>query len=201
MTRRSRVLSPEERRLWAEIARLVRPLRDREAVAGEPAAPIPHEPVPAPSPPAGKMPRQPTGPRPAAATRLAVAPRPGVPATPPPPPLAPLDRRMMRALGRGRLGVDASLDLHGLTQAAAHARLAAFLRSAQASGHRLVLVVTGRGAGRGDGDERGVLRRQVPHWLRLPDLRAIVSGIEEAGPRQGGEGALYVKLRRPRHLA
>jgi DNA-nicking Smr family endonuclease len=45
--------------------------------------------------------------------------------------------------------------------------------------------------------ERGILRRMVPQWLALPDLRAVVLGFEEAGPRQGGGGALYVRLRRP----
>lgn len=176
MSRRARTLSAEERRLWAEIARLVRPLRGEVAAAtAEPAeSPAPHTPPPAPlAPRAPESRHPPQG----------------------PPPLAPLDRKMLRALGRGRIGVDASLDLHGLTQAAAHLRLAGFLRSAQASGHRLVLVVTGRGS-LGQGGERGVLRRNVPHWLRLPEFRSVVSGFEEAGPRQGGEGALYVRLRR-----
>jgi DNA-nicking Smr family endonuclease len=43
-----------------------------------------------------------------------------------------------------------------------------------------------------------VLRRVVPHWLRLPELRALVLGFEEAAPQHGGAGALYVRLRRRR---
>jgi DNA-nicking Smr family endonuclease len=93
------------------------------------------------------------------------------------------------------------IDLHGMTQAEAHSVLIQFLYRAQASGHAIVLVVTGKGSG-GLSDvtdsHRGVLRRMVPHWLTLPDLRAVVLGFEEAGPRQGGGGALYVRLRRPR---
>ena len=107
-----------------------------------------------------------------------------------------LERRTVRALARGRLQADATLDLHGMTQAGAHHRLVAFLRGAQAAGHGLVLVVTGRG-GMGFGpDERGILRRTVPLWLSVPELRGVVLGFEEAGPRQGGAGALYVRLRR-----
>ena len=64
----------------------------------------------------------------------------------------------------------------------------------------IALVVTGKGALAPAlfGDERGVLRRMVPHWLRLPDLRALVLGFEEAEQRHGGSGALYVRLRRLR---
>ncbi len=91
------------------------------------------------------------------------------------------------------------LDLHGMTQAEAHGALMAFLRRSQAAGHRLVLVVTGKGRPEDalrPGD-RGILRRVVPHWLVLPDARPIVLGWTEAGPRQGGSGALYIRLRRP----
>ena len=73
-----------------------------------------------------------------------------------------------------------------------------FLRNAQTRDARLVLVITGKG-GRGD-SERGVLRRQVPHWLGLPELRTYVVGYEDAGVRHGGEGALYVRVRRTREV-
>lgn len=107
---------------------------------------------------------------------------------------------MVRALARGQTRAEGTLDLHGLTQAQAHARLSGFLHRAQASGHGLVLVITGRGrAGEGTHDEtRGVLRRMVPHWLSLPEFRTVVLGFQEAGTRQGGAGALYVRLRRRR---
>jgi DNA-nicking Smr family endonuclease len=77
--------------------------------------------------------------------------------------------------------------------------LLAFLHSAQARGGRVVLVITGKGAPTDDyTSERGVLRRQVPRWLRLPEFRSHVVGFEEAHLGHGGEGALYVRLRRGR---
>jgi DNA-nicking Smr family endonuclease len=91
-----------------------------------------------------------------------------------------------------------------MTQAQAHGALIQFLRRAQAAGHGIVLVVTGKGAPSGahgfpgPAAERGILRRMVPQWLALPDLRPLVLGFDEAGPRQGGGGALYVRLRRSR---
>ena len=87
-----------------------------------------------------------------------------------------------------------------MNQAEAHQALRGFLRHSQARGAKLVIVVTGKG---GPLDEpgpsarsAGVLRRLAPHWLREPDLRAIVLGFEEAGRAHGGSGALYVRLRR-----
>ena len=87
-----------------------------------------------------------------------------------------------------------------MRQDEAHLALHAFLRREQRRGCRIALVVTGKGALAPAlfGDERGVLRRRVPHWLRLPDLRALVLGFEEAEQRHGGSGALYVRLRRLR---
>jgi DNA-nicking Smr family endonuclease len=110
-----------------------------------------------------------------------------------------MDRKLRLQLRRGRQGVDGAIDLHGMTQEVAHRALTAFLERSQAQGARLVLVVTGKGARSpvDGGTDRGVLNRLVPHWLRLPGLRSLVLGFEEAGPRQGGAGALYVRLRRP----
>jgi DNA-nicking Smr family endonuclease len=73
-----------------------------------------------------------------------------------------------------------------------------FLHRAQARGHALVLVITGKGTAAPHGAERGVLRRAVPLWLALPELRALVIGFEEAAPAHGGAGALYVRIRRSR---
>lgn len=184
MTRRPRrPLSSEERRLWAEIARQVKPLASSRSVSEVEIVADPPAPPPAPAPPAvaqirAKAPRAPSCPR------LA--------------PLAPLERRVTRALARGRASPEASIDLHGLTQAEAHARLIGFLRRARSAGHGLVLVVTGHGGAGGASGQRGVLRRVVPHWLQVPELRSLVLGFEEAGFRQGGAGALYVRLRRDR---
>jgi len=135
-----------------------------------------------------------------AAKQPAVKPTP-VPSPPPPapalPPLAPLERRVRTALRRGSRSVDASIDLHGMRQAEAHAALIGFLHRSRAAGHAVVLVVTGKGGAGGDAyAERGVLRRSVPHWLRLPELRPLVVGFEEAAHHHGGGGALYIRLRR-----
>lgn len=197
MTRRHRrPLTSEERRLWAEVARQVTPLAGargggeggRETAAepaGPPAAPAPRpEIVPPEIRPKLRPEILPKAPPPPARPRLA--------------PLAPLERKMTRALARGRSSPDAHLDLHGLTQPEAHARLIGFLRRARAAGHGLVLVVTGHGGAGGPTGQRGVLRRVVPHWLQAPELRPLVLGFEEAGSRQGGAGALYIRLRRDR---
>lgn len=96
-----------------------------------------------------------------------------------------------------------------LTQEAAHRRLLGFLRQSQAAGHALVIVITGKGAPKRlrelDEDpfrpdpyaSRGVLRRVVPQWLALPEMRPLVIGFEEAAIGHGGAGALYVRIRRP----
>lgn len=188
--RRGRALGPDELRLWSEVARSVLPLSGRK---------LPEPPAePAAVPAAGADAEPP-------AARVAPAAPKKSPALSP---LAPIERRVARALSRGQRAPDAILDLHGLTQADAHRRLDAFLRRAQADGLGLVMVVTGQGRtgqgrtgeGRtgGWGEERGVLRRAVPHWLSLPELRTVVLGFDEAGPRQGGAGALVVRLRRRR---
>jgi DNA-nicking Smr family endonuclease len=107
----------------------------------------------------------------------------------------PLGRRMKQRVARGNETIDARLDLHGFTQSEAHSALLRFLRSAHDRDARLVLVITGKGRG----GEMGVLRRQVPQWLALPEFRALVVGFEDASIRHGGEGALYVRVRRSRN--
>jgi len=105
----------------------------------------------------------------------------------------------MTALSRGTIAVDARIDLHGMTQEAAHHRLRLFLQRQQASDGRLVLVITGKGRPDDDrmlADERGVLRRAVPEWLGSAAFRDLVSAYNEAGRRHGGAGALYVRLKR-----
>jgi DNA-nicking Smr family endonuclease len=101
---------------------------------------------------------------------------------------------MKQRVARGKEAIDARLDLHGYTQDEAHSALLRFLRSANARDARLVLVITGKGRG----GEIGVLRRQVPNWLALPEFRALVIGYEDAAITHGGEGALYVRVRRTR---
>ena len=100
-------------------------------------------------------------------------------------------------MSRGKKQIDARLDLHGMTQTRAHHALSGFLQRAHHDGLTFVLVITGKGK-MGAESERGVLRRQVPHWLSLPEFRALVVGFEEAHIGHGGEGALYVRIRRAR---
>jgi DNA-nicking Smr family endonuclease len=96
-----------------------------------------------------------------------------------------------RRLTRERDPIELRLDLHGLDQDRARAALHGFLLRAQAVGARAVLVITGKGF---QGD--GVLRRRTPEWLADPALRGVVAGVSEAHRRHGGEGALYVALKR-----
>ena len=124
-------------------------------------------------------------------------PRPPKPEPPDAPPLAPLGRRERSQLSRGKKQIDARLDLHGMTQTRAHHALSGFLQRAHHDGLTFVLIITGKGK-MGAESERGVLRRQVPHWLSLPEFRTLVVGFEEAHIGHGGEGALYVRIRRAR---
>ena len=185
---RRRSLSDEERALWTGVARSITPLRPshRAAEVSEPtqSAKVPIK-VPAKS---------------LAKAETSVPPREARPENVPEkktPALAPLGRRLKQRVARGREPIDARLDLHGFTQTQAHAALLRFLRRAQADGVRMVLVVTGKGTSKGgETHERGVLKRQVPLWLSLPEFRSLVVGFEDAHIGHGGAGALYVRLRR-----
>ena len=106
-----------------------------------------------------------------------------------------LDRRTALRLKRGQMRPEARLDLHGHTQAEAHAALGDFIISAKGAERRCVLVITGKGS---LGSSDGVLRRMVPRWINQPGLRAHVLAIEPAQPRDGGAGAFYLLLRRRR---
>jgi DNA-nicking Smr family endonuclease len=183
---RRRALTDEERVLWRMATKAIAPLRLPQADAAE--KPEVENETPASRPVAAK----PRAQKPIAA--------PLQPQFQPPP--APLGRRMRARVARGKQEIDGRLDLHGLTQAQAHAALLRFLRAASARGARLVLVITGKGGGfaaRGEGDaERGVLRRQLPHWLTLAEFRALVIGFEPAHIAHGGDGAWYISVRRAR---
>ena len=170
----SRRLSAEEGKLWSDITRSVAPLRRRRTLVDPGYSPAPDKRGPL-SAPARSAP---------AATR-------------PAPQLEPFDRRLKQRLARGNAPIDARIDLHGKTQSAAYAQLLSFLRRAQAEGAKFVLVITGKGGtARDDAGERGVLKRQVPHWLELPEFRGYVVGFEHAHAGHGGTGALYVRIRR-----
>jgi DNA-nicking Smr family endonuclease len=113
------------------------------------------------------------------------------------------DRGTLRQVKQGKISVDARLDLHGLTQAQAHMRLNRFIESSARSGKRCVLIITGKGAPDGvprhgflEGSPRGVLRRMTPAWLSARGLAPYVVDYQSALPRDGGDGALYVRLRK-----
>ncbi|EJN14089.1 hypothetical protein PMI42_02353 [Bradyrhizobium sp. YR681] len=180
---RRRALSEEERALWDTVAKQVKPLRKHRAAKAH--APLRTEP-----PPAAPVARPASSPRPMAAAPVPRAVKSAIP------PLAPLGKRERTKLSRGRSEIDARLDLHGMTQSRAHRALTGFLHRAHHDGLTFVLVITGKGR---SGGESGVLRRQVPEWLSLPEFRAFVVGFEEAAIGHGGEGALYVRIRRARY--
>ena len=174
-------LTPEDHALWSEVARSIAPLPGRILPNTIACAPEPAK-DPAPHPSHG-------------------LPAPSHPKTPALPPLARLEKRTLRALARGSADIEGRIDLHGMRQSEAHGALNAFLHRAHHGGVKLVLVITGKGTRTREsldshGEERGVLRRLVPHWLADPGLRRIVLGYESAARGHGGEGALYVRLRR-----
>jgi DNA-nicking Smr family endonuclease len=176
---RRRRLTDEEHSLWGRFTRSVVPLRQRPAPPVQPAATRSKaSPV--------LIPR-------ADAIMHSSAPAPKQAAQ-----FEPLDRRLKRRLARGGQSIDARIDLHGRTQGEAHAALLRFLRKAQRDGAKVVLVITGKGTpARDSWSERGVLKRQVPQWLKLQEFRAYVLGFEDAHVGHGGEGALYVRIRKP----
>ncbi|MGA9444510.1 MAG: Smr/MutS family protein [Methyloceanibacter sp.] len=113
-----------------------------------------------------------------------------------------LDRQTVRKLDKGNLAIEARIDLHGMRQREAHSALQKFLHWARGKDYRHVLVITGKGSLRDEGrsfyeeDARGVLRQAVPQWLSHGDLAPLIVSFSEAPRRLGGEGALYVRLRR-----
>ncbi|HEY4135979.1 MAG TPA: Smr/MutS family protein [Alphaproteobacteria bacterium] len=180
--------------LWWKIAESITPLKHRRRIASvKPAAKA--EAV-AEAPPSRK-------------------PR-ALPAAPKPPPrkapaaelshdrLVDMDKRTGQKLVRGQLPLEGRLDLHGLTQEQAHGRLARFISTSAEAGKRCVLVITGKGIKphiEKTGGETGVLRKAVPRWLNGADLRPLVLAIRYAQAKDGGEGALYVLLKRRRDKA
>jgi len=176
MTRAPKSLSEEDRILWNLVARSTKPLSGRkkpdepalvesfaDAMAETDKRPAP-APVPAPTSPQPKR-HLPTH----------------------------LDTPTLDKLAKGRLPIEARVDLHGMTQNEAYSLLYTFLSRAHSRGARYVLVITGKGSSSG-GD--GVLRRMVPGWLSTPTFRPFVSSHDHAARGHGGGGALYVRLRR-----
>ena len=116
-----------------------------------------------------------------------------------------LNGRTAERLKRGEIDPQARLDLHGMTERAAHGALITFIRGSWSRGLRLVIVVTGKGAKQPDADtpfdmdsRRGILKTLTPRWLSEPDLAPLVADVRSAHRSHGGGGALYVYLRKNR---
>jgi DNA-nicking Smr family endonuclease len=170
--RRPRPLSTEECELWTIVTRQVRPLAGKTVAASKPATPTAAADTTPPPRRAG----------------LATSKESSRSET-----LAPFERRLKQRLARGVRQLDGSIDLHGLTLNQAYTALLSFLTQARQRGARVVLVITGKGS---SPDAVGVLRQQVPQWLRSVRLRQHVLAFAPAHAGHGGEGALYVRLRR-----
>lgn len=192
--RRRRVLTAEEARLWSTVVRKIKPIAESPVESG---ALVAVDQKPAVQSTGKKKPVKPLSPEKSASPLLPSAP---VAKKAPQVPFAPLERQLRRGLSRGSSSVDATIDLHGMRQAEAHERLRCFILKAQRDGLKVVLVVTGKGnlADHDPSfDQRGVLRRNLPLWLRMPDLRPAIIGFEEASRQHGGSGAFYVRIRKP----
>lgn len=169
---RKRELSEEERVLWNLVARSTKPLPGRKPNGVEP----PETAKPASSPVKDMQPARST-PAPA----------------PPKLQVQHIDKHTQKKIARGKVILEARIDLHGLRQDAAHGMLLSFLASAHVRGVRYALVITGKGS---SSASDGVLKRSVPGWLATPPFRQFVSGYEDAALTHGGQGALYVRMRR-----
>lgn len=177
MSRRRVELSEEDRIVWTAVARTAKPLKGKalpaEAIA-EPVTKAENE----------KLFRE---------TLQAAAPPVAAPAAKPKAAPRHFDQQTRDKLTKGRLPIEARVDLHGMTQGEAHGLLFSFLQRAHSAGIRYVLVITGKGASFGS---EGALKRAVPAWLATPLFRPLVSGHDDAARQHGGSGALYIRLRR-----
>ena len=205
-----RVLAPDERRLWERVAATAEPIsQDLSSDPPERAETTANNPAETPKgyQAAGVMPIQagdsplPHRPRLEGHTvRMQTA------AEHDPSPVkraeAGLDRRTADRLRKGARKPDARIDLHGMRAERAHRACLLFLSDCLNRGHRMVLVITGKGRERPDdgfmATGRGVLRESLPGWLRASPLGHSIIGIYQAHPRHGGEGAFYVYLKRQR---
>ncbi len=176
-------LTPEDRRIWARVTGTVTPAKARKAARVMVAASAEAPPVPRTAAPLAKTPTRPAPVAAAAAPPSAQRAR-GHPEE--------LEPRRQRRLARERDPIEARIDLHGYGRFQAQDALTAFLAGAQARGYRSVLVITGQGRRGGS----GVIRASVHEWLQAPALRGVVSGFAPAARHHGGDGALYVTIRR-----
>lgn len=183
-----RRVTPDELELWRHVAQGVRPIRSRRRARQHKEEAPSASPVKAgKSPPSASAPPKPQPATPARPHQLTHGLSHGI------------DRRQAARFRKGKLAIEGTIDLHGRTQQDAHDDLLAFLKRAHAAGKRSVLVVTGKGMTQGKSEGKtGILRQAVPRWLNEPPFRALVLAFDYAEPRHGGEGALYVLVKRAR---
>ena len=197
---RRRTLRPEEEELWQAVARTAKPLHDpaprRKLEAAPPTPVIVKPPEPAPRLPAFRLGEKSRNPKshilaPSLSDSLAAS-LAGAPIL--------MDAKAHARMTRGKLHPEARIDLHGLTLAEAHPELIRFILNSHSAGLRLVLVITGKGKQKPDygpiPQRLGVLRHQLPLWLRQTPLAHTVLQISEAHLKHGGSGAFYIYLRR-----
>lgn len=189
MTRHEKPILPDWH-LWAEVADTISPLHPRRLKA---VLKLSQEPLPLPQVP--PPPRQKPVKLPPSMPSYTPSGKPGRPAG------QVIEPKLRRKLGRGQVEIDGTIDLHGMRQAEAHAALSRFIHARVARGDRSLLVITGKGLKKVDGDasviiERGVLRSMLPIWLSEPSLAPFIAGWDVSAQGHGGEGAYYVRLRR-----
>jgi DNA-nicking Smr family endonuclease len=118
-----------------------------------------------------------------------------------------LDRRTEQRFQKGRMKIEARLDLHGMTLADAQPAVRNFIIRHYASGKRCVLIITGKGSGSYKNNKTedlwfdpgpGGIRRNFMGWLDAPDLKPLILSVSPAQAPHGGTGAFYVLLRRHR---
>ncbi|MBI1404848.1 MAG: DNA mismatch repair protein MutS [Caulobacter sp.] len=165
---------PEELQLWARVAETVKPMPGRT---------LPRLPDLS-GAATDALPPKLTGRAPAATPAKPLRAR-----VPPPP--APLEPNRARRVVREHDPIAGRLDLHGLTVDHARPTLERFIFAAFDRGDRVVLVITGKG-----NQGEGIIRRLTPEWLSAPPLRAMIAGVQPAHRRHGGDGALYVAIKR-----
>lgn len=194
MTRRK--LRPDEQDLWQQVAQTAQPLRSAQKSASVLANSIKKKPVPIKEtfrPEAFQLGSEARSRTPAfdlkPDLRQSIASRP-----------VQMDHKSFKNLKRGKLAPEGKIDLHGMTLAQAHPALIRFVSSSFAEGKRLVLVITGKGKKGEDigpiPQQKGVLRHQVPQWLRMAPIGPMILQVTEAHVKHGGGGAYYVYLRR-----
>jgi DNA-nicking Smr family endonuclease len=167
----------EDRILWETVAKTARPLKGKEK---------PTFLIDEPEEKASLHPSAPESAKPATSTTAN-------PAQGPANRLHPIDRPTHKKIAKGRVVIEARIDLHGLTQSEAYGLLLGFLQRAHLRKLRHVLVITGKGSSMGSD---GVLRQAVPLWFATPSFRILVNGYEDAARNHGGTGAIYVRMRR-----